>query len=655
MTVVFLQGSPEPDWRQLRILMADGDLRFQSWSQQVLLHKGVNNFYTAATSDDALAILRRVGMDLLLIDVFLDGAAAGRFLRLLRDPTKSPNATLPIVLMSKSGDPKLLRDACEAGVENVLRKPTSQSEFLKRLISTLKQPRRIVWVDTYIGPERRRAADPNYSGPERRGVAKKIEIAPTKAPARPAAGAAIPPPGIARPTKTATPADGGFGLSPVGAGATILPPVGGGLAPKPAIGVPPVGTRGGDAGSMADILAERKRETNLPAMRVPPVGSRGADAPQIGDAVALKRETQLPTMRVPPVGSRGADTPQIGDAVALKRETQLPTMRVPPVGSRGADIDMSDIMADLRRETQAPAKPRPAAPAAAPPPAEEEIAVTDILARLRSEQETLTHDIEAAREAERRAALEAAQSGAYDDVPAERDDADAWDAVIEDLQEGAEVEAEEEQAFEAPEAAEESEPEGEEQEIDLDAGEVEDDEEVPERAGDVAVDVARVLDQHQAWLASKGAEGERAFLAGEDLTGRDFTGVDLSSADLRDCNLTDAILNETNLEAADLRGATLTGAKCKGTNFNVAKLRRVDFYKSNLRGAALRGADLAGAVLTAAIVDDADMAGANLFQSVLAGADLTRAQGLVQRQLLSVKGDRHTRLPAGLRIAKTGT
>jgi hypothetical protein len=493
------------------------------------------------------------------------------------------------------------------------------------LISTLKQPRRIVWVDSYIGPDRRRAANPNYSGPERRGVAKKIEIAPTKAPARPAVGAAIPPPGIARPTKTATPADSGFGLSPGGAGANILPPVGGGPAPKPAIGVPPVGTRGGDADSMADILAEMKRETSLPAMRVPPVGSRGAD------------------------------TPQIVDAVALKSETQLPTMRVPPVGSRGADIDMSDIMADLRRETQAPAKPRPTAPAAAPPPAEEEIAVTDILARLRSEQETLAHDIEAARETERRAALEAAQSGAYDEVPAERDDAEAWDAAIEDLQESDEVEAEEEQEFEAPEAAEESEPEGEEQEIDLGAGEAADDEEAPECCGDVAVDVARVLDQHQTWLASKGTEGKRAFLAGEDLSGRDFTGVDLSSADLRDCNLTDAILNETNLEAADLRGATLTGAKCKGTNFNVAKLRRVDFYKSNLRGAALRGTDLAGAILTAAIVDDADMAGANLFQSVLAGADLTRAQGLVQRQLLSVEGDRHTRLPAGLRIARTGT
>lgn len=589
MTVVFLQGSPEPDWRQLRILMADGDLRFQSWSQQVLLHKGVNNFYTAATSDDAMAILRRVGMDLLLIDAFIDGATAGRFLRVLRDPTKSPNPSLPIVLMSKSGDPKLLRNSCEAGVENVLRKPTSQAEFLKRLISTLRQPRRIVWVDTYIGPDRRRAADPNYSGPERRGVAKKVEVAPAKAPARPAAGDAPPPPGIARPTKTATPATG-IGLSPGEGGATILPPVGGGLAPKPSIGVPPVGSRGGDAGSMADILAEMKRETSLPAMRVP------------------------------------------------------------PVGSRGADVDMSDVLADLRRETQAPAKPRPAAPAAAAPPAEEEIAVTDILARLRSEQETLTHDIEAAREAERRAALEAAQNGAFDDVPAERDDADAWDAAIEDLQEseGTEGEYEDEYAeeAEAPEAAtEKSEAEGEEQEIDLGAGEAADDEEVPERSGDVAVDVARVLDQHQAWLASKGAEGERAFLAGEDLTGRDFTGVDLSSADLRDCNLTDAILNETNLEAADLRGATLTGAKCKGTNFNVAKLRRVDFYKSNLRGA----------VLTAAIVDDADMAGANLFHSVLAGADLTRAHGLVQRQLTSVKGDRHTRLPAGLRIAKTGT
>jgi CheY-like chemotaxis protein len=131
MTVVFLQGSPEPDWRQLRILMADGDLRFQSGSQQVLLHKGVNNFYTAATSDDALAILRRVGRDLLLIDVFIDGATAGRFLRLLRDPTKSLNASLPIVLMSKSGDPNCCatraRPASKTFCASRRRRPSSSS------------------------------------------------------------------------------------------------------------------------------------------------------------------------------------------------------------------------------------------------------------------------------------------------------------------------------------------------------------------------------------------------------------------------------------------------------------------------------------------------------------------------------------------------
>jgi uncharacterized protein YjbI with pentapeptide repeats len=83
----------------------------------------------------------------------------------------------------------------------------------------------------------------------------------------------------------------------------------------------------------------------------------------------------------------------------------------------------------------------------------------------------------------------------------------------------------------------------------------------------------------------------------------------------------------------DRRGADLIGAELRG---------------AELRGADLRGAYLIAADLTGADLRRADLIGADLRDARLAGADLTGAFFLTQSQLNAAKGDRQTRLPAGL-------
>ncbi|WP_443055988.1 pentapeptide repeat-containing protein [Streptomyces sp. NBC_00239] len=81
------------------------------------------------------------------------------------------------------------------------------------------------------------------------------------------------------------------------------------------------------------------------------------------------------------------------------------------------------------------------------------------------------------------------------------------------------------------------------------------------------------------------------------------------------------------------RGADLMGAKLAGTD---------------LRGANLRGAYLIAADLQRADLRFADLIGADLRDADLRGADLTGALFLTQAQVNAAKGDKTTRIPAGL-------
>lgn len=82
----------------------------------------------------------------------------------------------------------------------------------------------------------------------------------------------------------------------------------------------------------------------------------------------------------------------------------------------------------------------------------------------------------------------------------------------------------------------------------------------------------------------------------------------------------------------------------RGSGFIGAKLRR-----ENLRGANLRGALLIAADLKEADLRDCDFIGADLRDANLSGANIEGSFFLTQAQINSAKGDKHTKLPEGLK------
>ena len=103
-------------------------------------------------------------------------------------------------------------------------------------------------------------------------------------------------------------------------------------------------------------------------------------------------------------------------------------------------------------------------------------------------------------------------------------------------------------------------------------------------------------------------------------------------------NLTDASLCETNLTGANLSGADLTGANLSGA----------DLSGKNAPNLSLTGADLTKTYLFWVNLTGADLSDANLSE-----ADLTGATGLTQEQINQAYGDKHTKLPGGLKWPPT--
>lgn len=171
----------------------------------------------------------------------------------------------------------------------------------------------------------------------------------------------------------------------------------------------------------------------------------------------------------------------------------------------------------------------------------------------------------------------------------------------------------------------------------------------PAAKGEPALDLAPVLNDHAAWLGSRGSTGKRAALDKADLHGRSLHKANLASAGLREVDLSDADLSYAVFTSADLRRADLSGADLTGANLSVSNLRGASLRLAKLSEASLRGADLAGACLTDAALAATDFAGANLLDADIRRSDLTWAVGLTQSQVNKARADSSTRMPLGIR------
>ena len=164
---------------------------------------------------------------------------------------------------------------------------------------------------------------------------------------------------------------------------------------------------------------------------------------------------------------------------------------------------------------------------------------------------------------------------------------------------------------------------------------------------DVAIKL--LIQEHQLWLDSAGAEGRRAVFR-ENLKGVDFSHKRLSGAsfhglNLDGCNFTQTFLNEVdfgecqlngaNFTAANLDSAIMTNITANDVIFSAAQMEktemggsqceRADFTQATMKHANMRDSNLTEAKLQNVTAHSTNFRGANLSQADLNNGDFTQA------------------------------
>ena len=95
-------------------------------------------------------------------------------LRKIRRAARSPDPSLPVIMMTSHTDRRRVMDIRNEGATDIIRKPFTAATVLGRVASVIDNPRTFVESRSFVGPDRRRSGAKGYAGPFRRATDPKV-------------------------------------------------------------------------------------------------------------------------------------------------------------------------------------------------------------------------------------------------------------------------------------------------------------------------------------------------------------------------------------------------------------------------------------------------------------------------------------------------
>ncbi|WGM40283.1 response regulator [Caulobacter sp. NIBR1757] len=154
----------------LKILLVDDNHHMRVLIGEILRAIGVKGVFEATDGAEALNIMRREPIDIVMSDLAMQPLDGIDFTRLLRNSPDSPNQMCPVIMITGHSTQKRVKEARDAGVTEFLAKPVTARGVIDRITRVVDHPRPFIRTEDYFGPDRRRRADPTYTGPKRRGT-----------------------------------------------------------------------------------------------------------------------------------------------------------------------------------------------------------------------------------------------------------------------------------------------------------------------------------------------------------------------------------------------------------------------------------------------------------------------------------------------------
>jgi two-component system chemotaxis response regulator CheY len=154
-------STPSP-FTQVAVLVVDDDAYLRKIVRSLLVGFGVQRVYEAGDGAQGLEVMQQFKPDVLLVDWEMPMLNGAEMIRLVRNPETSPQATVPIILMTAHTERHRIEQAMQMGVNEMLVKPFSAKSLLQRLELVVNHPRPFMQLGNYFGPMPRPAR--NASG-----------------------------------------------------------------------------------------------------------------------------------------------------------------------------------------------------------------------------------------------------------------------------------------------------------------------------------------------------------------------------------------------------------------------------------------------------------------------------------------------------------
>jgi DNA-binding response OmpR family regulator len=145
--------------QSLCVLVVDDNQYMRKTIRNLLVNCGIKDICESPDGISALDTIRTVGPDAVILDWEMPLLNGPELVRIVRSPGVFPVPDVPIIMLSGHGERWRVIEAVRLGVSEYLVKPVSAKSLYDRLVSIVTQPRPIVQVGDYYGPQPRRTAD----------------------------------------------------------------------------------------------------------------------------------------------------------------------------------------------------------------------------------------------------------------------------------------------------------------------------------------------------------------------------------------------------------------------------------------------------------------------------------------------------------------
>jgi len=142
--------------QSLCILVVDDNQYMRKMIRNLLVNCGIKDIYEAADGIAALDMIRTVAPDVVILDWEMPLLSGPELVRIVRSPGVFPMPDVPIIILTGHCERWRVVEAVRLGVNEYLTKPVSAKALYDRLMSIMTQPRPVVQLGDYYGPEPRK-------------------------------------------------------------------------------------------------------------------------------------------------------------------------------------------------------------------------------------------------------------------------------------------------------------------------------------------------------------------------------------------------------------------------------------------------------------------------------------------------------------------